>query len=391
MSLFGSIFDFLSGGNSSNAANAAQQGVDLFNNIKTPSTDKMKLQLDQMVQQGLISPEDAQVYIQSPSAMAGISTDPRLQQAQYDALSSLQDIGSSGGLTAMDKSKLAQIQRDEATQSRGARDAILQSMEARGAGGSGASLLAQLLNQQQSADRQSQRDLDVAGMAQQRALDALMNAGNLGGQMQSQSFNQQAQQAQAADAINRFNAANQNQIGLANTQARNQAQQQNLAEKQRIADTNVGLRNQQQQYNKELSQQNYENKLKKAAGQSGALGNQMQNYNQTAQGIQNLIGTGITAAALSDENEKEDIKDFDASQFLDSLTPHKYHYKNKANGEGSHAGVMAQDLEKTPEGSAMVEDTPEGKIVDYGKGFGTLAAAMGDLHDRLKKLEGGKA
>ncbi len=74
---------------------------------------------------------------------------------------------------------------------------------------------------------------------------------------------------------------------------------------------------------------------------------------------------------------------------MDSLTSYKYHYKKpEKHGEGQHYGVMAQDLEKTPEGSAMVEDTPEGKKVDYGQGFGTLLAAMADVHRRVKDLEG---
>ncbi len=49
---------------------------------------------------------------------------------------------------------------------------------------------------------------------------------------------------------------------------------------------------------------------------------------------------------------------------------------------------MAQDLEKTPEGKALVENTDQGKIVDYGKGLGTMLAAMADIHKRLKKIEG---
>ena len=47
---------------------------------------------------------------------------------------------------------------------------------------------------------------------------------------------------------------------------------------------------------------------------------------------------------------------------------------------------MAQDLEKTPEGRAMVEETPSGeKVVNYGKGFGTLLAAVAELHKEMQE------
>lgn len=395
MSLFGSITDFLSGGNQSAAANASQASVDALASLQTPDVTQMQLQLETLVQQGILSPEQAQVYMQDPSLMAGISTDPRLQQAQYDALQSLQDISDSGGLTASDRAKLGQIATDEQTQARGAREAILQNMEARGAGGSGASLLAQLQNSQDAASRQSQRDLDVAGMAQDRALQAIQAAGAMGGQMQQTSFNQQAEQAKAQDAINAFNAQNMNQIGLANTQANNAAQQANLAEKQRIADANAATRNTQQQYNKSLAQQDFENRYKKAGGTAAAYQNQAQQFNTAGQQNMNLVGSGIqagatAAAAASDERVKEDIQPFDASSFLDSLTASKYKYKNPGkHGEGQFAGVMAQDLEKTPEGSSLVHPAEDGtKMVDTSKAAMAALASLADMNDRVKALEG---
>jgi hypothetical protein len=95
------------------------------------------------------------------------------------------------------------------------------------------------------------------------------------------------------------------------------------------------------------------------------------------------------AAIASDEKLKENVtgaaSDIDA--FLDSLKAHKYEYKDKAYGEGKHVSPMAQDLEKTPVGEQMVMDTPKGKMVDYGRGFGAILAAQATLNERLKKLE----
>jgi hypothetical protein len=104
------------------------------------------------------------------------------------------------------------------------------------------------------------------------------------------------------------------------------------------------------------------------------------------------MGSGMMA---SDERNKENVTDGapEIQGFLDSLGTHKYDYKPHAKGlagagEGEHYSPMAQELEETPVGASMVQDTPDGKQVDYGKGFGALASGLGELNDRLKRLEG---
>jgi hypothetical protein len=77
--------------------------------------------------------------------------------------------------------------------------------------------------------------------------------------------------------------------------------------------------------------------------------------------------------------------------FMSSLRPQEYEYKpDRASSDGSkpHVGVMAQDLEKTPVGASAVMDTPEGKMVDTRQLSTMLAAAVGDLHQRLSAIEG---
>ena len=94
--------------------------------------------------------------------------------------------------------------------------------------------------------------------------------------------------------------------------------------------------------------------------------------------------------------EKGEPKDFSPKKFLDALKPNSYEYKdefkkNPMGGEGRFLGIMAQDLEKAgPVGKSMVEDTPMGKLVNYGKGFGAVLAAQAHLNQRLKALESGK-
>jgi hypothetical protein len=94
--------------------------------------------------------------------------------------------------------------------------------------------------------------------------------------------------------------------------------------------------------------------------------------------------------------EKGEPKDFSPQKFLDALKPNSFEYKdefkkNPLAGEGRFLGIMAQDLEKAgPVGKSMVEDTPMGKLVNYGKGFGAVLAAQAHLNQRLKALESGK-
>lgn len=364
---------------------------DIYKESDIPKLDP--LQLEELVLQGQITPEEASIYLQDASAMGGITLDPRYKMAQEEALKSLQDL-SEGGLTDMDRANLANIALEENTAARGRNEALLQDYAQRGLSGSGMEMLARMQNDQDAATRRSTRDTQVAGLAQQRALEALQQAGQLGGQMSQTEFGQKAQIAQAQDAINQFNTQNRNQMGLANVQARNAAQEANLAARQGVADKNVDLRNTAQQYNKAtIPQQNFENKMAINQGKSGAVQTQAQGARDDAAGNRalfgSILGAGATIAASDKSKKKVVDEDFDASEFLDSITPAKYRYKDPEKfGKGVHASPMAQDLEKSEIGKSMVMDTPEGKMVDYGKGFGAMLASLADIHERLKQVEG---
>lgn len=107
-------------------------------------------------------------------------------------------------------------------------------------------------------------------------------------------------------------------------------------------------------------------------------------YEKLQEGVKSLV------AGVSDKDKKKDVKDGDtvSKNFLSALEAKTYKYKDKSLGEGKHLSVMAQDLEKAgPIGESMVEDTPMGKIVDYGKGFGAILAAQAELHKRLEAIE----
>lgn len=97
----------------------------------------------------------------------------------------------------------------------------------------------------------------------------------------------------------------------------------------------------------------------------------------------------------SDKNIKKDIKSGDAKvqAFLDALQAKQYSYKDPEGPGalyGKQVGILAQDLEKSSMGKALVNNTPDGKMLNSGQGFGAVLAAQANLNQRLKALEGKK-
>lgn len=327
-----------------------------------------------------------------PSAMEDVEVDPRLQQAEMDALLSMQEAGEKG-FTAEDKARIEALRSQIGSDEKARQASILQQMAQRGALDSGAQLAAQLNSSQASTQRASEEGIQLAAQQAAARRNALSQAGQLASQMGSRQFAQQAQKAGASDAIKQFNAS----VAARDTAA-----------KQQYAQQKANIANQQEMYNKGLIQQQYQNELAKATGISGALGNQAQGAmnqaqmqaqaaQQQAAGMRGLVMGGAQAVAMSDKRLKENIDSVDSSndseklhEMFDKAQPFEYDYKDEKYGEGKQRGLMAQDLEKSEKGKDFVIDTPEGKAIDYGKMSSTLAAGVSDLHKRVKELEGKK-
>lgn len=99
------------------------------------------------------------------------------------------------------------------------------------------------------------------------------------------------------------------------------------------------------------------------------------------------------AAAMSDKDNKKDIEapsEKKVQSFLDALKAYEYEYKEPGAagaGEGKHISPMAQDLEKSELGKTMVEDTPDGKMVNYAKSGGLMLATAAMLNEKMESLE----
>ena len=121
-------------------------------------------------------------------------TDTMGVDAQKGVLGEYANLYGQGGLSAIDRARMARARQVRATQAKGDRGAIMQRMEQMGRAGGNAELLAQLDAQGQAEQALAMDDLETESMALQRRDSMLRDAGNLGGQVQT-----------AQDAIDRFN------------------------------------------------------------------------------------------------------------------------------------------------------------------------------------------
>lgn len=379
---------FLGMGKASGAMDSMAAAQAAINAIKVPEVEEQKVKLEQMVLEGKLTPDEANTYLQEATGLKEISIDPKLKSAQMGALSSLQEIGDSGGLRMSDKARLAEVSAEIGAQERGSREAILSSAKQRGLGGSGLELASQLQNQQGAASRRSQEGMNTAARAEDRALQALLQGGEMAGSLRGQDFEEQSRVQQAQDQINSFNTANKQQVQNVNVDRRNMAKGYNLDNTQRISDSNVGIRNTQETTNKGLTQQKFNNELSKAQA-SANVAAQMSSMQEAGAARKDQFGGSIIGAAgdiISDRRAKENIRNGDGKidKFLESLTVSEYDYKPPFDDGQKHVSVMAQDLEKTPMGRRAVEEDGQGvKRVDYSELLPEILASLAHLNKKI--------
>ena len=272
--------------------------------LNIPDPREQEVALEQFVSQGTIVPKLESAISQNPSEFKKITTNAGQKTAQNRALSELEKLGYEGGLGLQDRADLQDSMMQSQVADRGNRQAIEADAARRGMGGSGFELQSRLAGQQSTGDRDANNSLKIAAQARDRALQAIMGAGDLATRYRTQDFSEQSETARAEDAINRFNTGNLQDVQSRNIGNQNRTSEINAREKQRIADANTGLSNQQQLYNSGLKQQNFENQMAVTAGKSGQYGGQAamaQNQGQMAGNFYSNLGTGIkdTTAALA--------------------------------------------------------------------------------------------
>jgi hypothetical protein len=313
VSALGGAFGGAAAGSEKDRAAAAQaQAMAYLKSINVPEVvaQKITLQNPQFVSQ--FAPQTESAEQMGPSRMEGISSDPRLALAQFQALDRMQQL-SGAGLSPEEQAQLNAMRRESSQRGQAKQGQILQEMQARGVAGGGAELAARMAAAQEGAQSEAESGDRLAAMAHERALKALEGSASLAGQVRGQEFGEESQKASAADAIAQFNALQRAAVQQRNIAEANQAAMREADIKQQLEAQRTAAANQQEMYNKQLIQQHYQNEMEKAKIMSAASQQQAQQHQQnaaaTAQNWANLggqLGQGIMGAQQASAKEAAD-------------------------------------------------------------------------------------
>lgn len=362
------------------ASDAAQQALAIIQKSKPDSLEVMRSKIIPLLQQGTLAPQQADTIDLDPSSFEDIEEDPSLRARLVDAINQYKMIADEGGNDAIAKAGLNEALNTVNTANRGRDEAIMANARARGAGGADLEFVNRLLAQQSGSQAASQAAVTAAAEAQRRKMDALKGSTDTAGALRDQDYRRSAERAQAADLIQKFNAANRQQQANLNTGITNTAMAQNLGEKQRVADSNASAANNLILPQATLKQNHALNKA--TAVQTGGQLQGAENKDQNDKTWQ-TVGTAASMAAMmmSDKRTKDDVEDLKPGQLLDELTGKTWKYKGESEPT---AGIMADDVERASPGAVVTG--PDGlKRVDVGRLGGVILAALADTHKRMKK------
>lgn len=250
------------------AAALLKQALTEYEKAGVPPDQSLPLVLQKFTQQGIITPELEKEIKNNASKVGLIQEAPELREAQMVALEQLKQV-SRGGLRPEDRAAFNQLRAEAERSAEGKRQQIMQNMMARGVGGSGAELAAQLQASQAGANALASKGDELSAIASQRALQALGQVGTMAGQVRGQDFDVNRTRAEAEDMINKLNTENARQVQSRNVGSQNQAQQLNLANKQQIANANVSQENQETKRQSDAVAQHWKDLLSFYSGKAG--------------------------------------------------------------------------------------------------------------------------
>lgn len=292
-----SLLDIFTGGKSDSASDAMKRAEDYFGTIQTPTLQQLTLpELQKYVEAGIMTPAEAQSYLQESNAFNNQNIDQSGTRAQIQALNQLAQIANAGA----EGTPLAQAQIENALQQartadQGAAGAIEQAMAAKG---TPTALIQAVLRSQTQGQNAQQAHMDAVNAQAanyQAALNALAAGGSLGGQLQGQQNTQANTVAAAQNAMQQFNAQNQQQNSQFNAANRQAANEYNTQNRQNVSNQNTALGNTRTMYNAQLPQQIFNNQLSKASGMAGAATNAANLAQQQGQQNAGIIGGLINA------------------------------------------------------------------------------------------------
>lgn len=315
----GGILGSLFGGPDRDKANAAAQAAyQEIVDLGAPPNLAAPILMKHFQQAGILTPELEKQINLGVSKVGQIQEDPTLRNAQMSALDQLKN-RSQTGLTATDRQRLNDLLTKTNKNNTANQNSIIQNLQSRGQGGSGAELAARLSGVQNDNNNASDQTLGIASQANQAALDSLSKFGDLSGNIRAQDFSNANTKAAASDEFNRFNISNQIAQQQRNVDRSNSSQQYNLQNQQDVANKNVNVDNdellrqrQAQQTQYQLAQQNAQSKSAAKLGQAnviaGQAANTAQNWATGSAGVGNAVAAGVNADNNSKRNTLDDQK-----------------------------------------------------------------------------------
>src|SRR5882762_9567236 len=172
--------------------------------------------------QGLDKYADIKAAEAGPSEY--FSEDPATRAAQMDALAEFQNQYRQGGMTAIDRARLADITNQTNQTAKTVQSRVMDDAARRGMATSGNTLVAQEVAGQGAANQGANEALQTEAQAQAAREQAIRDAAGVATGTRTQDY----QRAAAQDAIDKFNAANRqdaqnqtfkNRLGIATGQA----------------------------------------------------------------------------------------------------------------------------------------------------------------------------
>lgn len=292
------LLDALTGGENKAAKKALERAYQAYAGIQTPTAAQLTLpEIQKYVQAGIMTPAEAKAALVQGNAYNDINLDPSSMMGEQDALNKLKGVSDAGGMTPTMKAQLTAALDQVATQERGTNAGIADQFSQRGIP---ASLMAEAAMREESGNASRNANLagtQAAGQAEQNAIAAMMNQGNLASTMHGQVYNEAQNKANAENALRQWNAGATNTATEANAGRTQEANRYNTATGQDVSNQNVTGENQRTAYNTQVPQTVFNNAMSKASGMAGV--NQAQANQSTAAGnqIMGLVGAGVGAAA----------------------------------------------------------------------------------------------
>ncbi len=313
--------------------------------IPPAAYDFSKITPKEFTMVGKFSPEVASYIAEKkPELVKETATTKEGKEAQMDALRKIRERASGKDLEM--EAKIDQANRKAQMSAQSRQQSILQDAQRRGVGGAGTSLAAQLQGASSDMDRASMEGQNAAVDADRRALQAIMQSGQMGREAAQDDISNQRNNIDILNQYNQRSTKAAQDWENQRTQNQNQAQLRNLETQQNISNKNVQQGNEadvnnrnmynnimgqmrqqnvgerdygrqryldradQTKYQNQLKQMKYADEMNKATGMSGALNSQITANTQAAadrnKAIQGVADTGMAGASAYSNSEERD-------------------------------------------------------------------------------------